>query len=130
MTVFHKRGTVLLEALVAVVILSIGLSLIIQSMVQNLKIGRQSILFSQAVFLADDRMFDLLRARYAQDIEMPAQGRDGLFAVQIKNGKDRQDDRLNHLHGVEVVVSFKDGKQDRMLDAEVWMLRKPEQKSE
>lgn len=126
---FGKKGAVLLEALVAVVILSIGLSLIIQSMVQNFKAGRQSLLYSQAVFFSDDRMFDVLRARYAQNIETQAP-EEALFAVQIKNGPQRQDDRLRHLQGVEVAVSLKDGKQDRMLDAEVLMLRKPEQKNE
>ena len=59
----NDRGTLLLEVLLVIVILSVGLTLIIQSMVASLRAVVYSADYSMAMILAEDKMFDLLKTR-------------------------------------------------------------------
>jgi type II secretory pathway component PulJ len=56
----EKRGSILLEVLLSVVILSVGLTAMIQSMTSALRAGRYSTDYMIALTAMEDNMFDLL----------------------------------------------------------------------
>ena len=60
----HRKGSFLIEAILAIVILSISLTLIIQSLMTSLKAAALSADYTRALLFIDDKMFDLIKDRY------------------------------------------------------------------
>ncbi|MFC1510606.1 hypothetical protein ACFL49_02995 [Candidatus Omnitrophota bacterium] len=58
----NRRGALLMEVLLAVVILSVSLTLIVQSLASSLRATVYSLNYAKAAFLADNKMFDLFQA--------------------------------------------------------------------
>jgi len=61
-----KKGYLLIEALFAVIILSVGISVIIKSMTMSLKALNYSSLYMDALILADNKMFEYLRTGFIE----------------------------------------------------------------
>lgn len=59
----NRKGSLLLEALLVIIILSVSLTLIIQSFVSSLRGSVLSSDYSKAAILADNKMFDLMSRR-------------------------------------------------------------------
>ena len=60
----RRGGSFLVEAILAIVILSISLTLIIQSLMTSLKAAALSADYTRALLFIDDKMFDLIKDRY------------------------------------------------------------------
>ena len=61
-----KKGSLLLEALLSVVILSVSLTVIIQSLTTSLRAVTYSSDYTTALFLIDNKMFDLIRKGFIE----------------------------------------------------------------
>ncbi|HRZ40561.1 MAG TPA: hypothetical protein P5246_06090 [Candidatus Omnitrophota bacterium] len=128
MTKDLRNGSVLLEALLAVVILAAGLSIMVQSMAQNLKIASQTVVHSQAVFLADEAMFHILKGRYAPQEGFQAESKKGPLAWEASLTYPDQavDERLSALQRVGVSVALAGEQRREVLDTEIFMIRRPD----
>ncbi len=128
MTKDLRNGSVLLEALLAVVILAAGLSIMVQSMAQNMKIASQTVVYSQAAFLADEAVFHILRERYAPKEAFQSDAKQGPLAWEVSLARPDQtvDERLSALQRVGVSVAFSGEQRRKVLDTEIFMIRRPD----
>lgn len=58
---YSPAGFVLLEVLVSVAILSVGIAVLLQSIISSLDANRLTLEYSKAMFLAESRMWELER---------------------------------------------------------------------
>jgi len=77
----NKRGSLLLEALLSVIILSVSITMIIQSMTASLRAVKYSIHYTKASILMENKMVGLLQKGAAE----PGAGESGDFDFPYEN---------------------------------------------
>lgn len=122
----HNNGAFLLEALIAVTILSVGLVAIIKSFTMGIEAHKRSQEYLTASILLENKLTDLLIGRYideemelAGDFEEPFLGYRYVISI----------DSLDHhefLKKVKVFIFWKGRGKERSLDAATYFFVRPE----
>jgi hypothetical protein len=102
----YKKGSLLLEALLSVVILSTSITLIIQAMTSSLRATRYSLGYLEALFIAENELFDsltkgaLLEDEFGQeDIENQyvSEVSSELFVDEISPAGEDEENIISHV---------------------------------
>ncbi|OGX29559.1 MAG: hypothetical protein A2705_01355 [Omnitrophica WOR_2 bacterium RIFCSPHIGHO2_01_FULL_52_10] len=116
-----QRGSLLIEVLVSVVILSTALTLIIQSMAASLRAIQYGAGYTTALILLDNQMCDLLRKgtaksglRETKNLAGPAGSRTGYSYSMRAEPSDIVAD--NKIVEVDASVAWRSGKKDSTVD--------------
>ena len=126
-TRFHARGSILLESLLAIVILSVSITLVIQAMTAGVRAGRDSSLYTQAVRLMDNKMAGLMEQRFIA----PGLREEGHFPepwdryTYILTTQPVSSDEQNIINRVLLTVFFQSGKKKNSLETETYLLNRP-----
>jgi len=121
------KGALLLEALLAVVIISVSLTLIVQSLLSSLRAAVYTSGYTEAVFLLDNKMFELIQKGFV-DATLEEEGRFQepyeayAYRVDINNIDDN--DSIENLNEVLVEVTWERGGQKRGLSAVTYLSKK------
>jgi len=122
----RRRGSFLVEAILVIVILSVSLTFIIQSMMSSLRAAAYSADYTRALFFVDDKMFDLIKDRY---ISAP-QEEDGVFTEQGREYRYRlvteTTDTLINKVLLDVFWGFGRGKKENALSIAMYLFAQPE----
>ena len=128
-----EDGALLMEALLAVVILSVSLTLIIQSLMTSRRASVYSRDYSIAGYLLESKMFELVQQRW---IEAPFE-EEGVFsepygdyqyrieAVSLDAGKTDE----QGLNEVKVEVSWPRGNKRRTFSVATYLMGKPPERA-
>lgn len=123
-----NRGSLLLEVLLAIVILSTSLILIIQSFVSSLRAMVYSGDYSTAAFLLDSKMFDVLHSQFVQS----GQG-EGVFPkpfdkyrYTMKIQRSESDDSENMINEINVDIIWVSGMKEKRISAVTYVLDLPQ----
>ena len=115
-----QRGSLLIEVLVSVVILSTALTFIIQSMTASLRAIQYGAGYTTAIILLDNQMCDLLRkgtsrpgSRETKSLAGPA-GSPDVYRYSMRAGHwdDAADKGINQL---DAAVAWRSGKKDNQI---------------
>ena len=122
-----KRGSLLLEALVVIVILSAGLTVIIQSLLSCLHAVAYGADFSRAAFLADNKMFNVLVVKNS-DTGLSEEGTfsspfEGYRYEIQEDAKKKEDGETveDPLRKVRLTISWPSGRGDRDILVETYI---------
>ncbi len=120
-----KAGSLLLESLLAIVILSVALVLLIQSMTASLRAARYSSDFSVAVVLAENKMYDLLQKGFVENNFQDGGHYDFPFdkyeyTVSAADSGQTQDEGLNQ---TDIKVSWKSGSKNNSFKIATFLLQ-------
>lgn len=106
----RRKGSLLLEALLAVVILSVSITLIIQSMIASLHAGAVSADYSQAMILLENKMAESLQ-KPSIESGLVQEGRFeapfGKFGYALESESLEDQPNLNKVH-LEVIWKNKE----------------------
>ena len=123
----HNRGMLLLEAIMAVVILAISISVIIESLVSGLRATTLTTHYSRALLLADHMMTELLSQRSGEALA-PSAGifpsPDEQYQYELKTQK-LLSAPSNGLTQVELTVLWKSGQKQQDLSVVTWLFKPP-----
>jgi len=125
-----KAGSLLIEALMAMVILSVSLTLIIQSLVSSLKAATYSTDYAKAMFLVDNKVFELTKDKftvsdYPRDGYFPKPFEDHSFQIESLGYPD---DKLNEfIDTVHLQVGLKTSKGNKMIAVDTFVLKPVEE---
>jgi len=115
-----RRGSLLIEVLVSVVILSTALTLIIQSMTAGLRAIQYGAGYTTAIILLDNQICDLLRQgtvrsglRETKSLAWPAGSRTGYSYSMRAEPSDIVAD--NKIVEVDASVAWRSGKKDNQI---------------
>lgn len=122
-----RRGFFLIEAILAIVIMSISLTLIIQSLMSSMRAAAYSADYTRAIFFIDDKMFDLIKERY---IEAP-QTQEGAFSEEDQKYRfrlvtERTETSINRVL-LDVFWGFAKGKKENALSITTYLFHPPEE---
>jgi hypothetical protein len=123
-----NRGSLLLEVLLAIVILSTSLTLIIQSFVSSLRAMVYSGDYSTAAFLLDTKMFDVLHGQFVQS----GQGEGvfpepfGKYRYEMKIQRVESDDLQNMINEINIDIIWSSGKKEKRISAVTYILDLPQ----
>ena len=126
-TEFNARGSILLESLLAVVILSVSITLVIQAMTASVRAGRDSSLYTQALRLMDNKMAELMEKKFIA----PGLQEEGQFPepwdryAYTLTTQPVSSDEQNIINHVWLTVSFQSGKKKNFLETETYLLNRP-----
>ena len=128
-----NRGMLLLEAILAIVILVVSISVIIESLVSGLRATMFTTDYSKAILLADNVMVEVMRQRSAKpslpsDDDFSAPNEE--YHYQLKMDKARSDESGEKLHEARLVVSWKSGSKEREIPFVTWVLDNSPDKKE
>ncbi|MCK5580303.1 MAG: hypothetical protein KAJ18_03430 [Candidatus Omnitrophica bacterium] len=121
-SICNRNGSLLIEALLAIVIMSVSLTVIIQSMTSSLRATVYSLDYSKAAFLAENKMFDIL----CVSDEGGAGTREGSFKEPFEkyryriSSKELPDTQNDSLREVNLDVSWGIGKKTRELSLKTY----------
>ena len=112
-----KRGSLLIEALLAIVILSVSLTAIIRAIVSAARAGSYSKDYTIAMMLAEDKMFEITREAI-QDFDQHKEGRFKApfedYSYQLKS-KEVLGKNVDNLYEAELTVKWgREGRQKRV----------------
>ncbi len=120
------RGAFLLEALIAIVILSVGLTAVIRSFMIGLDAYQRNQEYQGAVILLENTLTDFLVQRYFDEsLVGSGQYEEPFSGYQYKILADNVPDRPA-LREVSVTVSWKVRKKNRSLQATTYLLAEPQ----
>lgn len=99
---FNNKGSLLMEALLSVVILSVSITFIIQSMVNSLRVMNYGADYTQALILAENKMFDYvskegLSSGFYEEDEIESFQKKFSYKIETKDLQDERDDNTNDL---------------------------------
>ena len=123
----HSKGSILLESLLAIVILSVSITLVIQAMTASVRAGRDSSSYTQAVWLMDNKMTELMEKRFIAPglreqghFPEPWERYNYILTTQPVNSDEQS--ILNH---VMLTVFFQSGKKKNSLETETYLFNSP-----
>ena len=130
-----KRGSVLIEALLSVVILSVSVTLIIQSMISSLKASKYCADYTIASILLEEKMFELRKTGIVQSMGLSED------AVVVNNKKYEYDYEITsllsgdetdqeNLNKIDLKVSWLSGSKRNNLKASTYIFIEGENKDE
>lgn len=125
MAKFNSKGYVLIEALLATVILSVSLTLIIQSFLSSLKASVYSAGYSTAVLLLENKMSELMQRGFVEE----SFSEEGTFLepyekyeYAIKTEQISDEPSSEMLHDVTLDVFWKSGKKKNKISLTTYLL--------
>lgn len=126
----RNRGSFLIEALLAVVILSTSLSLILQSLISSLRANLYSVDYSQALILLESKMNDSLMKGSAaggssQEDNFPEPYERYAYALKTETLTAEDEKNLNQLM---LSISWAAGKRKNHISLETYLFQEEEQK--
>ena len=98
-----RRGSLLLEALLSITILSVSLTLVIQSMTASLRAAVYSTGYTTAIFLLEGKMVEMIQegfveaGQYADEAFSPP-FEEYHYLMQTEAAKETGFEDLNHIH--------------------------------
>lgn len=107
-----SEGSILVEALLSVVILSISLSIILQSMIMSLRANAYSSEYTLGLILAENKMAEL----FSDSLEIGRQ--EGSFEQPfnrygfVRETKETSESNLESLRELELAVNWKSGRRN------------------
>lgn len=122
------NGAVLIEVLLAVVILASSLTLIIRSLVMSLRATVYSRDYSQAVFLLDNKLGEIVQRRFLEDSYQEEGGFPEPFEkyrYEITAQNILEEEPSGGVSEVNVLVSWESGKNERKISADTYLLHLP-----
>ena len=125
---YNQRGSLLLEALMVVVILSVGLTFIIQSLSSSLKALNYASQYTQGAFLMDAKLSEILLkktvpANFQESGSMPAPFEKFRYQITTKPAQ-WNDSRLpsESVSQVALKLSWPSGKRTQEMDTTLCLL--------
>lgn len=124
----NKRGSLLVEALLTISILSIGLTVIIRSLVSSLRATAYSADYSLAVILLENEMSDLRQKGFIKDsVDMedifpePYEK----FFYRLETKKAAGEFTSGSLNEVKLTVFWRSGPKERSISAVTYLPQPP-----
>ena len=119
-----NHGVLLLEALLAILILTVSLSVIIESLVSGYRATVFTADYSKAVILLDNAMFDTLRKRFIES-SLQDQGNfpepQDQFHYELKTVSLSQEGSPAALDEVQGKVAWKSGRKEQEVAVVTWL---------
>lgn len=120
-----SRGALLVEALLAVMILSIGLTVIIRSLMTSLRATSYTADYSMAVFLLEDKINGLMQNGFIEDGHSEEENLEApfekfVYRIEAHNIKDA--DKPGNLNQVELSLSWPSGRKMRKIFLTTYLL--------
>lgn len=125
---WNKRGSLLVEALVTLVIMAVGLTVIIQSFLSSFRASTQVEGYSLACILLEDKMNDLLQIGFiAGDAQEEGSFPEPYenFRYRIKTENIREGDQEGLLNRVNLEVLWASGKRNRSVQVVTYLAHLP-----
>ena len=118
-----KRGMLLLEAIMAIVILIVSVSVIIESLVSGLRTTVITSDYAQALVLMDNLMTKIMCQRTADSLAPEADFAppNAQFHYVLKNYKVSDQPLENSLHEIELSISWQSGQKKQKISAITWL---------
>ena len=125
----NKQGSFLVEALLAIVVLSVGLTLITQSFLSSFRASVQSTDYSTAMLLLDNKMHDLMLRGFIEDglnedAAFPEPYQKFHYHLETRNMKESGG--LAFLNEAKLNVSWFSGKRINNIPVVTYLLNLPE----
>ncbi|HOW35223.1 MAG TPA: hypothetical protein PL155_02250 [Candidatus Omnitrophota bacterium] len=123
-----KKGSLLVEALLTISILSIGLTVVIRSLVSSLKATAYSADYSMAVILLGNEMSDLRQKGFIKDsidIEDIFPEPYEKFFYRLETKKVVSESTSGLLNEVKLTVFWRSGPKERSISAVTYLLQPP-----
>ncbi len=119
-----KRGSVLVEVLLAVMILGVGLTWVIQSMTASLKVSRQNPDYTAALILLENEMTQLISEKtiasdFAQQKRFPPP--DDKYSCSL-TARPISRDEADHVNEVTAQISWKTGRRNNKIILKTFLL--------
>lgn len=126
---WNKRGSFLIEALLSVAILSVSLTLIIQSMTDSLRAMHQSTDYTAAVFLLDNQMVGLIQKGFVgADIEETGNFESPFEEYEYDlRTKSLADETLKDLNEVHLRIRWGTENKRKSMDLVSYLFNEPEE---
>ena len=118
-----RRASLLVEALLAVMILSVSITLIIRSMTSALSSAKTGAKYTVSLFLLDDRMFEFMRALFIP----PGYSDQGSFKSPFEDYEyfvetRRTDNPDEMITALDLTVSFGPAEKPRAIKSQTYFL--------
>lgn len=119
---FNQKGSLLVEVLLAIVILSTVLTVIIQAMISSLRANDYASGYTKAGFLLENKMFDLIRkgtisSGASDEGSFPEPDNQYRYAFKVSS----PDEQANDIFRVELKVNWESGKKKNSLALETYL---------
>lgn len=111
-----NRGSILIEAILSVVILSVSIALIVQSLSSSVRSSVYSYEYTTALSLLENKMFDLLKDGFIkkdlkEEEDLPPPFERYRLAVETKEPEsDQETEELKNISEVHVSTSWDSGR--------------------
>jgi Tfp pilus assembly protein PilV len=121
---YGKEGSVLVEVLLAVMILGVGITWVIQSMVASLRVSRQSPDYTTALILLENEMTRLMREKtivsdFAEQKHFPAPDDPYTCSLTARPAPGDEDGGINE---VTAAISWKSGRRNNKIILKTFLL--------
>ena len=117
MKIQNQSGIILVEALLAVVILGVGISLVVQSLNVSRRNVARSLDYTRAIFSIENKLTEMLlspSSSLSLDADESLQDAGQEYAFNLKE-KSLARENVNHLKDVEANLSWKTGHRENVL---------------
>ncbi len=126
-----QKGSILLEALISVVVLSVGITVIIQAMTSSLRSASYNGQYSQAMILLENQLFDLMQGTtslegFDQMQRISGFMTDYRYELIEKNSGTSFD---NGLSQVQAGISWKSGHKKNQININTYRLNLPDEEN-
>jgi len=119
----HRKGFLLIEAIVVIVILSVGLTLIIQATVAGLRAMTLAADYVEAVRLAENTLFPLLQeGRTKAPFVEENRFADNNFSYRLEAQRVSGDVGSGDLNEVELEVRWRAGRSEKKVSLQTYLL--------
>ncbi|VAW18010.1 hypothetical protein MNBD_BACTEROID05-138 [hydrothermal vent metagenome] len=124
-----QKGSILLEALLSVVVLSVGITVIIQAMTSSLRSTSYNGQYSQAMILLENQLFDLMQGTTSLESFDQMQRMSGFvtnYRYELAE-KDIGESFDNVLSQVKADISWKSGQKNNQININTYRLNLPDE---
>ncbi|VAX36078.1 hypothetical protein MNBD_UNCLBAC01-978 [hydrothermal vent metagenome] len=116
---FNQKGSLLIEILLVVVILSVSLTLIVQSLLSSLQVVRYNAEYSKAVMVLDNKLVQLMQYKkldsfFKDDNEFLKE--ENGYQYTLEEEEVEQDGKITGLTKIKLGVSWPSGNKKRILN--------------
>ena len=125
---FHKKGSLLIEALLAITILSIGLTMIIQSYLSGFRAALYTQDYSTAAILLENKMVNLMQVGFigeSVDEEGVFPEPYGKFRYRLETRNAKNEVGTGSLNEVLLRVSWASGKRNNAMSLATYLFNLP-----
>lgn len=120
----HNKGSLLLEALLSIVILSVSVTVVIQSMASSLRAAVYSVDYTKALFLLEDTMFGLMQEGFitpgiSEERTYPAPNEKFRYVLKTEPNDEPGQENINK---VELSVLWETKRRESAIKLETYIL--------